>query len=113
MYQPSHPVRRQSRRLAGLAAAFAGSLALLAAAPLPAQPAAWSDARSSDLRVAQASEKVSLAQATRMVQERTGGQVLRAETKRDKGRAVHRIRVLTEDGRVRTVHVDADTGRMY
>jgi uncharacterized membrane protein YkoI len=26
---------------------------------------------------------------------------------------VHRIRVLTEDGRVRTWHVDAETGRMY
>jgi uncharacterized membrane protein YkoI len=108
MYQPSHPVRRQGRRLAGLAAAFVASFALLAAAPLPAEPGP-----SSHLRVAQASEKVSLAQATRMVQERTGGQVLRAETKRDKGRAVHRIRVLTEDGRVRTVHVDAETGRMY
>lgn len=108
MYQPSHPARRQGRTLAGLAAALAGSIVLLAAGPLPAQPAS-----SSELRVAQATEKVSLAQATRMVQERTGGQVLRAETKRDKGRAVHRIRVLTEDGRVRTVHVDAETGRMY
>jgi uncharacterized membrane protein YkoI len=39
--------------------------------------------------------------------------VLRAETKRDKGRTVHRIRVLTEDGRVRTWHVDAETGRIY
>ena len=108
MYQPSHPARRQGRPFAGLAAALAGSIVLLAAAPLPAQLAP-----SSELRVAQAAEKVSLAQATRMVQERTGGQVLRAETKRDNGRAVHRIRVLTEDGRVRTVRVDAETGRMY
>lgn len=108
MYQPYHPVRRQGRRLAGLAAAFAASFALSAPAALLAEPV-----YAHDLRIAQAAEKVSLAQATRMVQERTGGQVLRAETKRDKGRAVHRIRVLTEDGRVRTVHVDAETGRMY
>jgi uncharacterized membrane protein YkoI len=65
------------------------------------------------VRVAQASASVSLAQATQMVREQTGGQVLRAETKRDKGRAVHRIRVLTDDGRVRTWHVDAETGRIY
>jgi uncharacterized membrane protein YkoI len=65
------------------------------------------------LRVAQASEQISLAQATHMVRERTGGQVLRAETRRDKGRTVHRIRVLTEDGRVRTWHVDAESGRIY
>lgn len=65
------------------------------------------------LQLAQAEENISLSQATRMVRERTGGQVLRAETKRSKGRTVHRIRVLTEDGRVRTWHVDAQTGRVY
>ncbi|HKK03192.1 MAG TPA: PepSY domain-containing protein [Gammaproteobacteria bacterium] len=65
------------------------------------------------LQLAQAEEKISLSQATRMVRERTGGQVLRAETKRNKGRTVHRIRVLTEEGRVRTWHVDAQTGRVY
>lgn len=65
------------------------------------------------LRMVQAGNGVSLAQATRMVREQTGGQVLRAETKRDKGRTVHRIRILTEDGRVRTYHVDAETGRIH
>lgn len=64
-------------------------------------------------RVAQADNGISLSEATRMVRDRTGGQVLRAETKRDKGRTVHRIRVLTEDGRVQTWHVDAETGRIY
>jgi hypothetical protein len=64
-------------------------------------------------RVAQANNGVSLEQATQMVRERTGGQVLRAETKRDKGRVVHRIRVLTDDGRVRTWHVDAASGQIY
>jgi hypothetical protein len=81
--------------------AFGGTVA--PTGPLVAEP----------LRVAQASGNVSLSQATQMVRERTGGQVLRAETKRDKGRAVHRIRVLTEDGLVRTWHVDAETGRIY
>jgi uncharacterized membrane protein YkoI len=70
-------------------------------------------ARADILQLAQASNGISLAEATRMVRDRTNGQVLRAETKRDKGRTVHRIRVLTDDGRVRTWHVDADTGRIY
>jgi hypothetical protein len=82
---------------------------LLAAGGMPARAPAAAE----PVRLAQASEAVGLAEATRMVRERTGGQVLRAETKRDKGRVVHRIRILTEDGRVRTWHVDAESGRMY
>jgi uncharacterized membrane protein YkoI len=98
--------RRRPRRgavAALLCAAFVIGGALIPATPVAAEP----------LRVAQASNGVSLAQATRMVRDQTGGQVLRAETKRDKGRTVHRIRVLTDDGRVRTWHVDAETGRIY
>jgi hypothetical protein len=108
MYQPTSTRRRHGHRLAGLAAAL-----FCALAPLGSWAAPAANPAPQVLRMAQAAEQVSLAEATRMVQERTGGQVLRAETKRDKGRAVHRIRVLTEDGRVRTVHVDAETGRMY
>lgn len=85
-----------------------GALAILGGGLVPGAPAA-----AETLQVAQASNGISLAEATRMVRERTGGQVLRAETKRDKGRTVHRIRVLTEDGRVRTWYVDAESGRIY
>jgi uncharacterized iron-regulated membrane protein len=99
---------RNRRRLLGgvvatlLCAAFLAGGAMVPVTPVAAEP----------LRVAQANNGISLAQATRMVREQTGGQVLRAETKRDKGRTVHRIRVLTEDGRVRTFTVDAETGRI-
>jgi uncharacterized membrane protein YkoI len=65
------------------------------------------------IRMAQAENGISLEEAARRVREQTGGQVLRAETKRDKGRTVHRIRVLTEDGLVRTWRVDAETGEIY
>lgn len=102
--QRRHRLRlRRSATAALLCAAvlFAGAVAPVT--PVVAQP----------LQLAQASNGISLAEAARMVSERTGGQVLRAETKRDKGRTVHRIRVLTEDGRVRTWHVDAETGRIY
>ena len=94
---------------AGLGAALICATLVLGGIQAPGAPAA----AAGPPRLAQASEGVSLAEATRMVRERTGGQVLRAETKRDKGRTVHRIRVLTDDGRVRTWHVDAENGRIY
>lgn len=102
------PLRRRA------ATAFLCALCLLGAAAATASTAGpGGQPLPAALQVAQAEEKVSLSQATRMVRERTGGQVLRAETKRSKGRTVHRIRVLTEDGRVRTWHVDAESGRVY
>lgn len=108
MCQPSSTRRRHGHPIVGLAAALFSAIALIGSGTAPAAIPS-----PQVLRMTQSAENISLAEATRMVQERTGGQVLRAETKRDKGRAVHRIRVLTEDGRVRTVHVDAETGRMY
>lgn len=57
-------------------------------------------------------EAIGLEEAVRRVRERTGGRVLRAETRRENGRVVHRVRVLSPDGRVRTWSVDADTGRI-
>ena len=56
---------------------------------------------------------MSLDQAVEMVQRRHGGaRVVRAETRQDGGETVHRIRLLSEDGRVFTVSVNARTGRM-
>lgn len=101
--------RRHCRRLSrGAVAALLCAAFVCGGAITPVTPA-----HADVLQLAQASNGISLAEATRMVRDRTDGQVLRAETKRDKGRTVHRIRVLTEDGRVRTWHVDADTGRIY
>jgi uncharacterized membrane protein YkoI len=106
----SHPHRTRRRTLChGLAAALLGALLALGAGLATSQPVAAGP----PLRLAQAENGISLEEATRRVREQTGGQVLRAETKRDKGRAVHLIRVLTEDGRVRNWHVDAETGRIY
>jgi uncharacterized membrane protein YkoI len=53
---------------------------------------------------------VSLAQATSMAQSRYQGRVVRAETVQVGDRLVHEIRILGEDGRVRTVRIDAQTG---
>jgi uncharacterized membrane protein YkoI len=53
---------------------------------------------------------LSLDQAVSKVRQQTGGQVVRAETKQADGRTVHVIRILTGEGRVRTLEVDAQSG---
>lgn len=53
---------------------------------------------------------VSLSQAIAMAQRRFHGRVSRAETVMRGGRTVHEIRILGEDGRVRMVRIDAETG---
>ena len=70
---------------------------------LQAEPAA-------DLFPAQRGGGISLAQATAMAQGRFQGRVVRAETVQMGDRVVHEIRILGDDGRVRTVRVDAQTG---
>ena len=49
---------------------------------------------------------MSLSQPIESVRRRTGGRVVSAETKVSKGREVHHIKVLTEDGKVRTHKVN-------
>lgn len=54
--------------------------------------------------------QVSLREATALAQRRFPGRVARAETVTTGNRRVHVIRILGDDGRVRTVRVDAETG---
>lgn len=49
----------------------------------------------------------SLSDAVREAERRTGGQVLSAEPRDEDGRPVYRVKVLTPDGRVRVLHLDA------
>ncbi len=61
------------------------------------------------LRPAAEQAGVSLAEAIGIVKRRFGDvRVLKADTRRGE----HRIRILTEDGRVREVRVDAETGEI-
>jgi uncharacterized membrane protein YkoI len=41
----------------------------------------------------------------------SGGRVLSAETVSEDGRRIHVIKILTDDGRVRSVAIDAATGQ--
>ncbi|HZF31031.1 MAG TPA: PepSY domain-containing protein [Gammaproteobacteria bacterium] len=53
---------------------------------------------------------VSLAQATAMAQSRYHGKLVRAATYMQGDRMIHEIRILGDDGRVRTVLIDAQSG---
>jgi hypothetical protein len=48
----------------------------------------------------------SLDQAVQQVRRTTNGRVLSAQTVTQQGRRVHRVKVLTDDGRVRTVEMN-------
>ncbi|WP_078118902.1 PepSY domain-containing protein [Thiosocius teredinicola] len=53
----------------------------------------------------------SLDQAVEEARDRYPGRVLSAETKNRGGRESHKIRILTNDGRVKRLNVDAESGR--
>jgi len=54
---------------------------------------------------------ISLDEAVSRVRRQSDGRILSAETVRKNGRRVYRIKVLSQDGRVSRVDIDADTGR--
>ena len=56
--------------------------------------------------------RLSISEATDLVQRRMGGRVLAAQAIREQGREMYRIKVLTGQGEVRIVLVDAATGQM-
>ena len=55
---------------------------------------------------------MSLSQATQLALRQNPGRVVRAETVDRGGRREHHIRILGADGRVRTVRIDANSGRI-
>ena len=55
---------------------------------------------------------ISLSQATQIAQRQYPGRVVRAETVERSGRRIHEVRILGGDGRVRTIRVDASSGRI-
>ena len=60
---------------------------------------------------AQPDRRTSLEPAISEARDRYPGKVLSAETRRRSGRESHRIRILTDDGRVKRLNVDAESGR--
>ncbi len=64
---------------------------------------------SPDARVAQKSDGMTLSQAIESVRRQTNGRILSAETRVSGNREVHHIKVLTKDGKVKTVKVPGRT----
>ena len=60
---------------------------------------------------AQADRRTSLEDAVSEARGRHPGRVLSAETDRRGGRESHNIRILTRDGRVKRLRMDAESGR--
>lgn len=56
---------------------------------------------------------MSLDRAISVAKRTTGGRVLSAETSEQRGRIVYRIKVLTPEGQVRYIYVDADSGEVH
>ena len=54
---------------------------------------------------------MSLDEAVAKARRHNEGKVLSAETIRDNGRTVHRIKILTKDGRVKRVKINAGSGK--
>ena len=63
------------------------------------------------LPVTHAAAEVSLDQAVEQAKQRVGGRVISAETRNRDGRQVHNIRILTDEGKVRRLRINADGGR--
>ena len=88
---------------------------LLAAAPVAADPPhrAWGSGSAFRERPPYlADNRVNLDSAVSRIRRQTGGRVLSADTVRGDGRTVHEIKVLTDQGRVRHLRVDGETGEV-
>ena len=87
-------------------------LAMLSAAHAQPVPEAVVPMAPEDVPTAHAAQRgaISLQQATDMATARYQGRVVRAEPVQVGDRVVYEIRILGEDGRVRTVRIDAQTG---
>jgi uncharacterized membrane protein YkoI len=62
------------------------------------------------MQTAVADRPMSLDEAVSEARERYPGRVLSAETERRDGRAQHRIRILTDDGQVKRLSIDPESG---
>lgn len=100
---------RALRAGAAVAAISLGVAALPARAQYPDTGAAFAPDEPPTAFIAQRGS-LSLSQATAIAQSRFQGRIVRAETTQQGNRIVYEIRILGNDGRVRTVRIDAETG---
>lgn len=56
-------------------------------------------------------DDMSLDQAVEQAKQRLGGRVISAETREREGKRVHNVRILTKDGKVRRLRINAEGSR--
>ena len=90
-----------------------GWVVLLAACPMAVAAFDYRDLTNQFAHPPSHSERkgIGLDEAVSRVRRQSGGKILSAETVHVDGRQVHRIKVLTTNGRVTLMDIDADTGR--
>lgn len=90
------------------------SLALLALLPMRMPIANAGGAPGLHMMLAEADQRgqrrITMSEAFEIVQRQTGGRVIQAQDARSEGRNAYRIKVLTRQGEVRVVYVNAETG---
>ena len=86
-------------------------LAAFVAAPVSADQRKANDNDNTTVEAPRVETKSSLTDSVRRVERQTGGEVLSAEPVQRDGRQVNRVKVLTNDGRVRVMQVDPQQNR--
>jgi len=87
-------------------------LVLLLVPALPAWASPAGEARRQIVLAEAGTEGLTLEQAVQRAEKRYKARAVKAEERTEGDRRVYRIRVLSEDGRVFEITVDAATGRM-
>jgi uncharacterized iron-regulated membrane protein len=112
------PIRRTRRALAAVAAASFGFAGAVAAQPpqghsgVPPGGSSLAPASPFQAQLPQR-RQLTLAEAIQLAQNRYPGRVVRAQTIQQGNGAVHEIRIIGNDGRVKDVTVDARTGAVH
>lgn len=89
------------------------ALLVLIALSLTTAPPAAAEARNGLPRAAadsRAEQNISASQAAAIVQRRFGGRVVDVDSYRRGGRLIYRVRLLQDEGRMRTIQVDGQSG---
>jgi len=108
----THPHSTRQRRLrAGRQLITAGLMLLLATSPVYASPFDHPLLLFAKRNHTE-NGGISLDEAVRRARQQHKGKVLSAETIRKDGRKVYRIKILTKNGRVKRVKIDARTGQI-
>jgi uncharacterized membrane protein YkoI len=89
---------------------FAGGLVAALVAPAEAEDRRQCLSRAEQRAAIAEGAAIALAAVRRMVARQTGGELVRARLCHDSGRLIYLLTVLTRDGKVRRVTVDATNG---